>query len=45
MIVEIPQLIWCRTSTKSEILLDHAAPGERAPRAGPHTALTGTAHH
>ena len=29
MIVEIPQLIWCRISTKSEILLDHAAPGER----------------
>jgi len=33
MIVEIPQLICCGISTKSEILHDHAALGARALRA------------
>ena len=32
MIMSIPQLISCGISMKSEILLDHAAPGARAPR-------------
>jgi hypothetical protein len=45
MIVEIPQLISCFISTKSEILLDHAAPWARAPRVGPRTAHTVTTHH
>jgi len=51
MIVEIPQLIWCGITMKSEITLDHAAPGARAPRlaraprAGLHTPLTVTTRH
>ena len=32
MIMSIPQLISCGISMKSEIVLDHAAPGARAPR-------------
>jgi hypothetical protein len=45
MIVEIPQLITCFFSTKSEILRDHAAPPARAPRAGLRKAHTVTTHH
>jgi hypothetical protein len=45
MITENPQPITCRSSTKSEIPLDHAAPGAGAPRASPRTALTVTMHH
>jgi hypothetical protein len=44
MIVEIPQLICCFISTKSEISLDHAAPAP-VPRPSPHTGLRVTAHH
>jgi hypothetical protein len=43
--VEIPQLICCFISTKSEFLSDHAAPGAPPPRAGPRTTLTVTTHH
>jgi hypothetical protein len=43
MIVEIPQLISCGISMKSEITVDHAAPA-RAPRRSPRTALAGTTH-
>ena len=45
MIMEIPQLICCRCSTKSEISRDHVVSWARAPRVGPRTALTVTAHH
>src|ERR1700730_11029494 len=42
MITEIPQLITCKVSMKTEIPCDRAAPRVRAPRARPHTTL---AHH
>jgi hypothetical protein len=45
MIMEVPQLISCRTSMKSEILLDRVAPGGRAAGAGRRKALTVTTHH
>jgi hypothetical protein len=44
MITEIPQLIRCRYSTKTEIPRDHAAPRARARRGSPRTALTLTTH-
>jgi hypothetical protein len=45
MIMWIPQLISCGIHMKSEITVDHAAPGARAPRPGPRTALAGTTRH
>ena len=39
------QLISCENDLKTEILLDHAAPRARAPRARPRTALTVTTRH
>jgi hypothetical protein len=45
MIMEIPQLICCFISMKTEIPVDQAAPGARAPHAGPRTALMVTTHH
>jgi hypothetical protein len=42
MIMWIPQQISCLIHMKSEITVDHAAPGARAPRPNPGIALAGT---
>jgi hypothetical protein len=45
MIMWIPQLICCGIHMKSEIPVDHVAPGMRASHLSPLKALTPTTHH